>query len=60
MFKGLQTDTKLHIFSNTCRNSLYYACEAMFLSSQNIKDLDNMYSNKYKTVVKKGFFKKCT
>ena len=49
-FKGLQTDTKLHIFSNTCRNSLYYACEAMFLSSQNIKDLDNMYSKLLKQI----------
>ena len=59
-FKGLQTDTKLHIFSNTCRNSLSYACEAMFLSSQNIKDLDNMYSKLLKQMLGLGNFCKNT
>ena len=59
-FKGLQTDTKLHIFSNTCRNSLYYACEAILLSSQNIKDLDNMYSKLLKQMLGLGNFCKNT
>ena len=53
-FKGLQTNTKLHIFLNTCRNSLYYVCEAVHLCSQNIIDLDNIYSKLLKQMLELG------
>ena len=49
--KGLRIGTALNIFNSTCRNALIYGCESVYLSKQNLNDINKLQAKLLKCMI---------
>ena len=57
---SLDIDTLMYIWSSTCKSVLLYGCESMYISKQNINELDKLQAKFIKCLVGIGSSYKTT